>query len=127
MLAVEILSSSIVIIVFILLAQLFGVFARSREAISIARVARSIMADKQLNDEQKEKAIQSFSLQLFGLLAWLLIGIAGALIIPLGGLWLIEQAGFDIWQPTLQMLQSWPFLLGATFFGCIAFVIMRRG
>ena len=87
-----------------------AVFARTQDAVGIMR-------SRELDDEEKEKALQRHALGLFGLLGKLVLGSAAALGAPLALVWLLEAAGVLSLAAVLDTLVEPRFLVAATAIG----------
>jgi hypothetical protein len=85
-----------------------------------------ILRDDSLGDREKEKALQSQSLELFRLLGILVGGSALALGLPLGIVWLLGQLGVGSFWGTIGVLERIDFLVGVTAFGGLGYLAFRK-
>jgi hypothetical protein len=83
----------IVVLGFIVLVKLFGLVEKSTDVIEIARSAASIVRNAEIDDLQKEIAMQKYAKELFYLFFVITIISVLAIAIPFGLIWLLEFAG----------------------------------
>lgn len=91
-----------------------------------ARESLAVLRDAELDDREKERRMQRQSLRLFGLLAILVGGSVLAIGVPLGLVWGLEQMGVGSFGATLDVLERWDFLVGATVLGGGAYWALSR-
>lgn len=122
----SVISASFVVLAFATLAHLTGLIPRFSEVMKYAHNAMEIFRDPEKSDIEKETVLQQLTIKLVTLFGILLAGIAIAVTIPIGILWLIDLAGYPILDTTLDMLQRWDFLLAATIICTILYYSLRR-
>ena len=78
------------------------------------------LRDAALSDDQKEALMQKQSLQLFGLFFMILACVAGALLAPIGVLWVLDRMKVVSLEAVLKITMSVSFLVGCTLVGVLA-------
>ncbi len=116
----------LVVVVFALVLERLRLPDRARETGRRARESLDVLRDPDLDDREKESALQEQSLRLFGLLGMLLGGSLLALGLPLLGVWLLELGGVSSLEAVLGVLERPDFLLGTVLVGVGGYVIYRR-
>jgi hypothetical protein len=86
----------------------------------------AVLRDNSLSDQEKEKALQSQSRELFRLLGILTGGSVLALGLPLGIVWISGQLGIGSFWGTMSILERLDFLAGVTVVGGAGYFLMRR-
>lgn len=115
----------LVVVVFALVLERLELPARARETGRRAQESLDVLRDASLADRQKEEALQEHARRLFGLLRILAGGSLLALGLPLGGVWLLEQAGVSSLDAVLGVLERPDFLLGTTAVGIAGYLVVR--
>ena len=111
---------------FILLLKPFRVIRNSQETLTLSREVMTVLGNKQLSELEKEKAMQRHSLAFMRYFVLILAGCAGALLLPLGLVWILDLAGLSPLDDAIAITMSWPFLLGSTVVGIAVLVIQSR-
>ena len=106
----------ILVVGFVILIQLLGLTAKSRDVVRIARHSMKIISSSRLNDEQKESKLQKNSQKLFGLFFLLAFYGAIAILIPLAVLWLCDRLGWLSLSAALDTAISPMFLIVSSIF-----------
>ena len=114
------------VLAFLALLAVLRVPARAGAAIARARQAMADLRSKELDDDQKERAVQAHALALFGAFALLTALTAVALLLPAGVVWLAAQAGAVDFDAALDCTMSWPVLLVATVAAVVALRFRRK-
>lgn len=83
--------AAFLVIGFLVLMRLFWLVENSQQVISVSRQSLQVMQNAELDDEVKEKTLQQAAKHLLYLFLLLVLGGAGAALIPLGLLWIAEQ------------------------------------
>lgn len=120
------LLAALVVVVFALVLERLRLPDRARETGRRARESVDVLRDPELDDREKESALQEQSLRLFVLLGILLGGSLLALGLPLLGVWLLELAGVSSLESVLGVLERPDFLLGTVVAGVGGYLIYRR-
>lgn len=120
------LLAALVVVVFALVLERLRLPDRARETGRRARESVDVLRDPELDDREKESALQEQSLRLFVLLGILLGGSLLALGLPLLGVWLLELAGVSSLESVLGVLERPDFLLGTVVAGGGGYLIYRR-
>ena len=117
------IAAAFLFISFILLVRVFGLVQKSQQVLTITRQAMEIVGNKNMDDDEKEKALRRHSLKLFGLFGLLLTGGAAAVFLPIGILWLADRAGWLALEPVFERVLSPVFLISA---GLISLMLLFR-
>jgi len=123
---VSFLLAVMVVVVFALVLERLDLPERARETAARARESLDVLRDPELDDREKESALQEQSLRLFGLLGILLGGSLLALGVPLLAVWLLELVGVSSLDAVLGVLESPSFLLGTVVVGIAGWLVYRR-
>jgi hypothetical protein len=108
------------------LALAFRAPAHVSRVLAASRRAAEVLRDASLSDDEKEKHAQRASGELFGLFLQIAASFAGALLIPVGVLWLAQAAKLVSLDAVLAMTISPVFLVVCTVVGCAAVYAWRR-
>lgn len=111
---------------FIVIFIMLRLADRAKSVNRIARDALQLVRDQTIDDDQKEKQMQSYALQMFGLAGILAIGGAAAVMAPLALVWLLEQLGILLMDEVLALVVSPSFLIGTTAVICVGTFVYRR-
>jgi hypothetical protein len=114
---VALIGASLVVLGFAGLAHMMGLVPKSMSVIGRSRGAVAVLRDSNLNDDEKESALQASALGLLRLLMQLLGASAVAALVPIGTIWLLDVLGLMSFEAVLDMLADWRFLLAATVVG----------
>jgi len=114
------------VVAFVWLVFLFKAPSHLKRVLEVSQGATAALGDPNATDEDKEKAAQQSSMQLFGLFLLILASFAGALLLPVAALWLLGKVHLISFDAVMALATSITFLVGATVVGCaIAFVLPR--
>jgi len=108
-----VLTSIASIAVFMVTLRALGLMRISLGVLKAAEVGVSAMRDAGLDDEERERAVQSASLQLIG--AFFSIVIRGALCFGASALtiWLADVAGVSEYNNVVEFLSRWDVMIVA--------------
>ena len=109
------------VVAFIVAFQVSGIVARARGVLAVARQAMAVMADKSIDDAEKEAWMQHSSLRLFGQFAWIAAATLGVLAAAGMVLWLGDLAGFAPLGASVDFLSRWQVILGTSVVFIVAF------
>lgn len=115
-----------VVVAFAAAIEVMDLPDRAREVGRRSAECVAVLEDPELDDDEKERALQQHSLRLFTLLAILVGGSVLALGLPLGGVALLDLAGAASLDRVLAVLQRVDVLVGATVLGGAAYLLVRR-
>jgi hypothetical protein len=118
--------AALLVVGFVGLCRLFGLIQKSTTVIDVAKLALTDLRNPGLDDDTKEIALQRYAKRLFGLFLVLTLGGAGALFLPLGCIWLLEQLGVLSFDAVIDTTLSWEFLLATTLLALVIFWIVRK-
>lgn len=99
------------------LVLVFRAPAHLKNALAVSQTAAAALRDPGATDDDKEKAAQQCSAQLFGLFLLILFSFVGALLAPVGVLWVLDRFGLISLHAALSMLMSVRFLVITTVVG----------
>jgi hypothetical protein len=108
------------------LMKVFGLFPRALQAARTSRNAIEVMTDPECGDERKESLLQGYSLALLRLFVELSIRGIGSIALPVGLLWVLENAGLLSLGAVLDITRSWAFLLGCVIAVTAAFWLLEK-
>jgi hypothetical protein len=99
---------------FIALLKLLGLVERSKRVVATTRAAMSTLSDRELDDTQKEAAMQAHAKSLGLDFVVLAAGLATALLAPAGGILLLDRAGVLSFDAVIGATLSLELVLGGT-------------
>lgn len=114
------------VIGFVLLVRMFGLVGKCRHVFDLVQSSVAVLRDPSLDDDARERALQSHAKQLFGLFFLLTAGAVLALALPAGLIWLLDVLRVVSLRAVLEMTLSWQFLTATTLLGAAAWRLMRR-
>lgn len=114
-----------VVVVFAATVERLKLPERAREVTSRARDCLRVLRDPSMDDDAKQRALQRHALRLFVLLGVLLGGSVLGLLLPLGGIWVLERWNLASLSHVVGVLQRLDFLLVTVVVGIIAYFIAR--
>ncbi|MEM6519696.1 MAG: sulfotransferase [Cyanobacteria bacterium P01_C01_bin.70] len=120
------LGAALLAAIFIFLVQALGLVKRGENVVFIAIESLDIISSPRLSDEEKESKLQHNSKQLFGLFLLLAGGGAIALLVPIGILWLCEQAGWLSLKAVSDRAVSPLFIAASTLLFLLALYLKSR-
>jgi hypothetical protein len=118
------LAASLLVAAFLILARLFGLQRKSKHVLDIVSESLTVIRDKEVADEVKEKKLQQRSLELFRLFSVLCLGGAAAVAVPLAVVWLCCRLLPLSFGSVIGVLQS-PLFLSLS--GSVAVVVLLLG
>lgn len=122
----DLVGGIIIVLGFLIFIELFKIVEKSARVISISKSSMATMRDKSLGDDQKEVAMQKNAKSLFVLFFIITIGSALAVAIPLGIVWLMEQAKWLTVDEVIKTTLSWEFLGGTLVVSVAYFWLIRK-
>ena len=99
--------------------------ARVQQVLAVSQASMGHVRDPDLSDDEKEKLMQSHSLQLFGLFFAIMAIFAVAFLAPVAVLWGLDWLGLLSLDAVLAYAVSVPFLVGTTVGGVAAWLVIR--
>jgi hypothetical protein len=99
------------VVAFVLLLRGFGLTERSRQVLETTRASLAVMRSPSMSDEAKEAAMQANAKTLLGASLVLVFGLATALALPIGVLWVFDRLGWMRLGTVLAVSFSPVFLL----------------
>lgn len=115
-----------VVLGFIIFVKLFGLVEKSTKVIGITKSAVTIVCDTDINDYQKEIAMQKHAKELFFLFFFITAGSIAALAIPVGFIWLMEFVGLLRVHEAIDTILSLKFIAVAIVLSIGFFWLMRE-
>lgn len=122
----EYASAAFLVLAFVILLRIFGLFKNSLEVVAISRAAIVDMRNPFIDDLQKERLMQASSKSLGVLFIQLVLGFFAAVIIPLGVIWILDIAGLVAVEDVMAVTTRWEFMLGGLILAVVAFVLPGR-
>jgi hypothetical protein len=120
------LGAIFIVVAFVGLIFVFRAPAHLKRALAVSQEAAAVLRNPEATDDDKEKAAQRSSVQLFGQFFLIMASFAGALLAPVGVIWLLDLAHILSLQAVLAQTMSVTFLVACTVIGCaIAFALPR--
>ena len=116
----------VAIAAFVAVFHVSGLVARALAALTVAREAMAVIADKTLDDEEKEPLVQRAALRLFGKFG--LITLTAIVVFAVPGLvmWGGDLIGLAPFATVSDFLLSWEVIIGATLTILTAVWLVRR-
>lgn len=105
------LAASAVLGGMLILLHLLGIVPRSRKILALAWGSLAVMRDRSLDDAAKERALQTQAGQLAKHGGLLVLVLAGAIGLPIAGLWLVVRMDWCSWDGAAAASVS-PIFLG---------------
>ena len=99
--------------------------ARVQQVLVVSTASMGHVRNPDLSDDEKEKLMQSHSLQLFGLFFTIMAIFGVAFLAPVVVLWGLDKMGLLSLDAVLAYAISIPFLVGTTVVGVGAWLVVR--
>lgn len=115
-----------VVVTFGFTVDRLGLVDHTREVVARARECLQVLRDASLSDREKERALRDHARGLFRLMGVLVGGSAVAILLPLGVVWLLDEAGLWSLGAVLDVLERPDFLGATAVIGLVLFVVARR-
>ena len=116
----------LVVLVFAVAIERLGLAERSREVVTRAQACVRIVRDDSLDEDAKAAGLQQQSIRLFGLFGIFAGGGLMAILLPLGGVWILDRAGIASLAEVLSILERLDFLVAAMLLGTLTYFLARR-
>lgn len=115
--------ATLVVVAFAVLLERLSVAGRARAVADRAARSLRVLRDSELSDAEKERALRRDAVHLAGQ-SGMIIGLSLlALLVPLGGVWLMDRAGWVVTSDVIAILQRIDFLVAATVVGTGAYYL----
>ena len=114
----NVFGATVMVILFAILLHVLGLVQTTKQVVAISQAASSTLRNTLLSDAEKERLMQQSSIQLFRLLAVLILRTAVALVAPLAGILTVEGV--------LRMLARWDFIIAASILGILVYVALDK-
>ena len=111
---------------FIALLKLLGLVERSKRVVATSRAAMSTLSDGELDDAQKEAAMQAYARSLGLDFVLLTAGLAVALLAPAAVIFLLDRVGVLSFDAVIGATFSLELILGGTLLMVIVFWVDGR-
>jgi hypothetical protein len=111
---------------FVVLAKLFGLIEKSGSVVALSRRSLAIVRSPSLSDDAKEVQLQQNAKRLFVLALLLAVGMAAALLMPAGLVWLCDRLGWISWQSVCNTAISPSFIVLSSVIVLIPLVVAVR-
>jgi hypothetical protein len=122
----DLIGAILVVLGFAYLVHLFGLVRATQLALSISREAVQVISHDEFSDEEKEQRLKSSSVRLFRILAILIFGTFGALLLPFGVVWIAQFLGIMTHHGVIQILLRWDFVVGASIVGVALYFCLSK-
>ena len=122
----NVFGATVMVILFAILLHVLGLVQTTKQVVAISQAASSTLRNTLLSDAEKERLMQQSSIQLFRLLAVLILRTAVALVAPLAVIWLLQLAGILTVEGVLRMLARWDFIIAASILGILVYVALDK-
>jgi sterol desaturase/sphingolipid hydroxylase (fatty acid hydroxylase superfamily) len=116
----------IVVAGFFICLKLFGVIERSRKVIEVSKSSLAVVRDSNLDDLQKEKALQKHAIELFTLFFLITAGSLAALALPFGLIWLMELAKLLDVSEVIELTLTLEFIAATIIISLGYYLVIRR-
>ena len=116
----------VAIAAFVAVFHVSGLVARALAALTVAREAMAVIADKTLDDEEKEPLVQRAALRLFGQFGLITLTAIVVLAVPGVAMWGGDLIGLAPFAAVSDFLLSWEVIIGATVAILAAVWLVRR-
>ena len=120
------LAGAWIVIGFVLLLHWFRTIEFGLEAIELSKAAGGVLTDSNLDDLEKEKAVQKYAIKLFARSFYVFLGGAAAFILPFGAVWLLAQFHLIDLEGVISTTTQWDFLLVSAIGGTFLFIFLRK-
>lgn len=97
--------------------QVFRVVRNASKSLAAVSDALSIIGDPMLSDDEKQASMQSFSIRLFVLFIYILLGVSLAVCLPALLLWGIDRLHLLSFDSVLHLTLQWEFILAVSIAG----------
>ena len=91
---------------FMTLMAVFRLADRHRDVMAVASRSLSVIGNPALTDDEKERALRRHAKHLFALLCLVTLGGLGAVLLPVGALWVLDRLGWLSLDSILQTALS---------------------
>ena len=123
----ELAGGIVIVLGFLIFVKIFGLVEKSTKVISIAKSSMSIVQNANLDEYEKEIAMQKHAKQLFALFFFITLGSITALAVPFGLVWLMELAKILTVNKVIETTLSWEFITATLIFSiCLSPSGFRR-
>lgn len=119
-------ASFIALLLFLAGFNLFGLARKSRQVIEITQSSMQVVRNSELDDYQKEKAMQGFARELFILFLGILFRTIGALAIPFGFIWLLELFRLTTVNQVIEASLSFEFIIATIVISAVYFYLISK-
>ncbi len=116
----------VVVLGFIIIVKLFKLVEKSTKVIGIAKSAVSIVRDADIDDYQKEIAMQKYAKELFFLFFLITTISLLAIAIPFSFIWLMERAELLTVNEVIDTTLSLEFITVTVVLSIIFFWLVRK-
>ncbi len=116
----------VVVLGFIIIVKLFNLVEKSTKVIGIAKSAVSIVRDADIDDYQKEIAMQKYAKELFFLFFLITTISLLAIAIPFSFIWLMERAELLTVNEVIDTTLSLEFITVTVVLSIIFFWLVRK-
>lgn len=120
------LGASFLVVGFLAVFQLLDLTGHAKRAIDLARGALFDIGRRDLDDDEKEKALRLRAVGLLKVTGILFAGGAAAALLPAAVIWALDRFGVLSWDAVMEASFSWEFLLAAAVATTVALWLLAR-
>ncbi len=120
-----IIGGIVLVVGFVVFLKLFGVVERSRKVIETSKSSMGIINDRNLDDYQKESALQQHAKELLLQFLLILAGSAAAFFISYGIIWLMELSDLVKVDEVIELTLSLKFIASIVIIFLVYHVLKR--
>jgi len=119
------LVGAVAILTFAIAFHLLKIVHIAIEVRNTAQNSTRIIADKNLDDDEKEHEVQNGAKRMAVLFVEITWRLTLALMLPIVGIWLLEQGGVANTQEVVTFLLRWDVIIAATVFVVLINIVRR--
>ncbi|MBN2013295.1 hypothetical protein JW960_28450 [candidate division KSB1 bacterium] len=121
-----IIGALVIVLGFIILINSFGVMQKSKLVIENTQAAFLTFLNKDINDLQKEIALQKYAKVLFFHFLLITLYCIIAIVIPISIIWLMDLLGIIALKNVIDTTCSWQFLALTGFISILVLIKIRK-
>lgn len=108
----DVLGASFLVGAFALCVLVFRLVPATMHVLTLVGEAFDVVADIDLHDREKEKAVQVLAFRLLARFTHIVLGSAMCVIVPLAALWAFDKLNWLDFDSVLALTLSWQFITG---------------
>lgn len=123
---IELSGAVLLVVGFIIFMKLFSLAEKSLQVVHISKSAVKIVRNRNLNDHQKEIAMQKHAKELLSLFFSITLGSIVAITIPFAFIWLLEFVGILTVDAVIEITLSLEFIIATLVITIGYFWLIRK-